>query len=263
MMIKKDIKALILDMDGVLWRAYHPIVDLKKVFLKIKEMGLKYAFATNNSTKHISTYLDKLNNFGIPVTEGQIITSSIATAQKLRNEFPEGGSVFIVGEKEMARTFSDFGFSEAEENALAVVVGLDLQLEYEKMAKAATLIRNGAKFIGTNPDLTFPIPGSFAPGAGSFLAFIEAASGVKPEIVGKPQPEMFKQALTQLDSQSGETLVIGDRLETDILGGQTAGCLTGLVLSGVSDRESGENWTPKVDIIAENLDDMIDMISND
>ncbi len=263
MMDNKNIKALILDMDGVLWRAYQPINNLQEVFLKINKMGLKYAFATNNSTKHISTYLDKINDFGIPVTEEQIITSSIATAIRLRKEFPDGGNVFIIGEDEMAKTLLDHGFTHSEENVSAVVVGLDLNLNYKKMAKAASLIRNGAQFIGTNPDLTFPIQGDFAPGAGSFLAFLEAASGVKPEIVGKPQPEMFKQALVYLGTQSNETLVIGDRLETDILGGQKAGCLTALVLSGVSTRESGENWHPKPDLIAGNLDDLIEMISND
>lgn len=262
-MTNKNIKALILDMDGVLWRAYQPIVDLEKVFTKINDMGLKYAFATNNSTKHISTYIEKLKGFNIPVTKEQIITSSIATAQELQKRYPDGGKVFIVGEEGMIRTLAEHGFTNSEEDVIAVVAGLNFQLNYKQLSVAATLIRNGAEFIGTNPDLTFPIPGGFSPGAGSMIAFIEAASGVKPEIIGKPMKTMFEHALEFLGTQPSETLVIGDRLETDILGGQNAGCQTALVLSGVSSREAGEKWTPKVEFIAEDLLELVKIISND
>ncbi len=262
-MNNKEIKALILDMDGVLWRAYQPIIDLEDVFKKINHLGLKYAFATNNSTKHISTYIEKIKGFNIPVSKGQIITSAIATAQELQKRHPEGGRVFIVGEEGMVRTFADHGFTHSNEDVIAVAAGLNFQLNYEQLAIASTLIRNGAKFIGTNPDLTFPIPGGFSPGAGSMIAFIEAASGVKAEIIGKPKKTMFEQALEFLGTEANETLVIGDRLETDILGGQNAGCQTALVLSGVSSRDEGEKWTPRLEYITDNLMDLVKTLSNE
>ncbi len=261
-MENKNINALILDMDGVLWKAYQEIVDLKSTFQEINRMGLKYAFATNNSTKHISSYIEKISGFNVPVSEEQIYTSSIATAQELSRRYPGGGNIFVVGEDDLDKTLADYGFMQSKEDIIAVVVGLDFHLDYEELAIASSLVRNGALFIGTNPDLSFPVPGDFYPGAGSILALIEAASGVKPEIIGKPMKTMFEQALNYLGTKPEETLVIGDRLGTDILGGQNAGCKTALVLSGVSTLEESEKWTPQPDYIAEDLEKLVKIISN-
>ena len=152
------------------------------------------------------------------------------------------------------------GFVHSSNNPLAVVAGLDRNVTYEKINQATYLINKGTPFIGTNPDKSLPTPEGFAPGAGSILAAIEAATNVQPEIIGKPQPTMFLHALNHLDEKPENTLVIGDRLETDIAGGQLAGCRTALVLSGVTTKEMAEKWKPGPDFIAENLNELIEIL---
>lgn len=257
MTIQNNIQALILDMDGVIWRKKTPIGDLKKIFERVNALGLKYVFATNNSTETIDSYHKLLTGNGIPVNGHQIITSATATAQYLKNEFPNGGNIFMVGMEGLAITLQEYGFSVGEENALAVVVGLDRHLNYEKLRTATLLIRNGVPFIGTNPDKTFPTPQGLVPGAGSMLAAIEAATDVSPLIIGKPKGTMFLQALDTLQISPENALVVGDRLETDIAGGQAAKCNTALVLSGVATETDGKAWKPAVDIIVKDLETLV------
>jgi 4-nitrophenyl phosphatase len=138
-----------------------------------------------------------------------------------------------------------------------VVAGMDRKLTYDKLRRATLLIRAGAPFIGTNPDKTFPVPEGLIPGAGSILAALETATGVTPLIMGKPSPAMYEVALMRLGTSPAETLVIGDRLETDIEGAQKIGCRTGLVLSGVTTAVQARLWKPQPDIIAENLESIV------
>lgn len=256
------IKALILDMDGVLWRGGEALGDLPAIFEKIASRGLKVVLATNNSTRTPRAHFDKLASFGVQLSPDQIITSSMAVGALLRDHFPQGGSVYAVGmegvfdalEKAGFRTYRD---GEHPAKVDAVVAGMDQAFTYEKVANAARLIRKDAPFYATNPDKTFPTPQGLMPGAGTLLAAIEAASDVAPIVAGKPKAYLFQLAMRRMGVMPGETLMIGDRLETDILGGQNAGCKTALVLSGVSTREEGEAWQPKVDLIAENLSEII------
>ena len=256
----KNIEAIIFDMDGVLWRAYQPIGDLGSMFQVLNDNNIKYVFASNNATIHTSTYLEKIQAFGIPVTLDQIFTSGKVTAEVLSERFPSGGNVYIVGENGLQQTLAEKGFTHSEENVLAVVGGLDFDINYSKLDIAARLIRNGAPFIGTNPDLTFPTPDGPSPGAGTVLAAIQAASGFAPDVIGKPQPYMFDQALDYLGTSASRTLVIGDRLETDIACGQNTGCLTAVVLTGVTSRQMAEAWRPAPDLIADDLASIIKMI---
>ncbi|MBI4927161.1 MAG: HAD-IA family hydrolase, partial [Anaerolineae bacterium] len=122
--------------------------------------------------------------------------------------------------------------------------------------RACTLIRKGAEFVGTNPDLTFPSPEGLTPGAGSVLAFIEAGSSQAPLITGKPEPLMFDLAMERMGLVPDQVLVIGDRLDTDILGGQRAGCKTAAVLTGVSTLAEIQSWQPAVDLVLNNLSDL-------
>jgi len=257
---QNDIQALILDMDGVIWRKHHPIGDLQKIFQTVSSLNLKYVFATNNSTETVDSYVSILKSNGIPVEKHQVITSATATAQYLKEKFPDGGNIYIVGMEGLATTLKDYGFSIGAEDARAVVVGMDRTLTYDKLVTATLLIRGGAPYIGTNPDKTFPTPEGLVPGAGSMLAAIETATDVKPLIIGKPQGTMFIQALQTLGIQPENSLVVGDRLETDIAGGQAANCQTALVLSGVSTEEAGNAWTPKVDMIAKDLETLINQL---
>ena len=255
-----QINALILDMDGVIWRDKHPIGDLLTIFRKVEERKLGYAFATNNSTSTVNRYIELLEQVGIPAKAEQIFTSATAASKFLRDIHPEGGSVYVVGMEGLEKTLERFGFTISPENAKAVVVGMDRTITYEKLKTATLLIRNGVPFIGTNPDRTFPSPEGLIPGAGSMLAAIETATDQPPLIIGKPKATIFTQAIEYLGEKPENVLVIGDRIETDIAGGQAAGCKCALVLTGVSTREMGNAWKPEIDYIAEDLTTLLDMI---
>jgi 4-nitrophenyl phosphatase len=255
-----DIQALVLDMDGVLWHDSQPIGDLPQIFASIRAKGLKFVLATNNAVKTIPAFQSKLVGMGVSVSPEEIINSAMAAAHLLHQRFPKGGAVYIVGEDGIRNALTRLGFYEAEENVLAVVAGLDRQFSFDKLYTATRLIRQGAPFYGTNPDRTFPTPQGLTPGAGSILAAIEAASETAPIIAGKPSPTLFNVALERLGVAPHQALAVGDRLETDILGGQRAGCKTALVLSGVTSRSAGENWSPQPDIIAADLAALVDML---
>ena len=252
---------LVLDMDGVLWRENTAIGDLPRIFSKINELGIRVVLATNNSTKTIEQYRSRLKDFGVDLEPWQIVTSSLAVTELLVKRFPNRGDVFIIGEDGLREALTEKGFGVAPvgntHDALAVVVGIDREINFSKLREATLLIRRGVPFYGTNADLTFPTPDGLIPGAGSFLALITAATGEEPIVAGKPAPELLELALERLGTPKEKTLVVGDRLETDIAGGQAVGCPTALVLSGVSTREMGEAWLPRVNIIANDLSTLI------
>jgi len=233
-------KALILDMDGVLWRGDEWLVRPADLFGRLEKAGIRVGLATNNATRTGSYYLDKFAGEGVRLEPWQVVNSGIAAARYLAARFPERGSVIVVGEWGLAKTMAKHGFPQNGGDPIAVVCGMDRQVTYEKIKQAAMAVRAGALFIGTNPDKTFPTPEGLAPGAGSILAAIQAASDVAPTITGKPQPALYEILLEDLGTGPAETLVVGDRLETDIAGGLALGSPTALVLSGVSTRAEAE-----------------------
>ncbi len=258
----KDTKvtALILDMDGVLWRDTTPLGDLVSIFKIINDLGIKVNLATNNASRSPEQYVEKLANFGVQIDSNQVITSAIATANYLKKIFPECGDVYVIGEDPLREVLGSYGFNPNGNKPVAVVAALDRGINYNKLTEASLLIRSGIPFIGTNPDKSFPIQEGEAPGAGAILAALEATTGVSPVIIGKPQPPMFNLALERLRSMPEETLVVGDRLETDILGAQRIGCKSALVLSGVTDIESAQKWNPTPDIIASDLTSLLKIL---
>ncbi|GAB4505509.1 MAG: HAD-IIA family hydrolase [Anaerolineales bacterium] len=256
------IKALILDMDGVLWRDSAPIGDLEAIFASISKQGLKVSLATNNATKTVSEYLDKLAHLGVTLEPGQIITSALAMANVLAQEFPQRGAVFVIGENGIQRELEAAGFypisdPQDEMRPVAVVVGFDRALTYAKLRRATLHIRSGVPFYGTNPDRTFPTPQGLIPGTGATLAALEAATDTPPRIIGKPFPAMISLALDRMGVLPEETLVVGDRPETDIAAGQAAGCRTALLLSGVTTKAQAEAWRPAPDLIASDLAELL------
>lgn len=256
----KQIKALILDMDGVLWRQSEPIGDLPAIFSTIRSKGLLFSLATNNATLEVDGFIEKLAGLGVEVQPSQVVTSSLSAASYLKNRFPNGGQVFIIGEKGLRSALHAQGFEHAEQEVLAVIAAMDRQFSYKKLAAATQHIRHGAIFIGTNPDRTYPTPYGLLPGAGAILASIQAATDVEPVIIGKPAPEMYRTAMRRMNTLPEETLVIGDRLETDIAGAQKLGCPTGVVLSGVSTQTQVEHWEPAVDMIAADLTALLNQL---
>ncbi|HET9910605.1 MAG TPA: HAD-IIA family hydrolase, partial [Anaerolineales bacterium] len=237
-MIPSYIKALIIDMDGVIWKSDAPIGDLAATFRRVRERGLKFVFATNNSTKTPDQYVARLKEFGVEVDLWQVVTSSQGAAHALAQKFPRGTKVFMIGEDGIQLALEERGFEvlsvEDAQQAEVVVMGIDRGITFEKACEATLLVRRGIPFYGTNPDKTFPTPRGEIPGAGAWLSVITTATNVQPIIAGKPFPFLMDLSLERLGTAKEETLVIGDRLETDIAAGQAVGCPTALVLSGVS-----------------------------
>ena len=261
-MIPSHIKALILDMDGVIWKADAPIGDLPSIFKRIRERGLKYVFATNNSTGTSEQYAARLNGFGVDAEPWQVITSSQAVAHAVAQKFPRGTRVFMIGEDGLRLPLEREGFEivsvENAPQAEVVVMGFDRSINFTKGSEATLLVRKGIPFYATNMDKTFPTPRGEIPGAGAWISVITTATGIQPIVAGKPFPFLMKLSLEKLRAKKEETLVVGDRLETDIAAGQAVGCPTALVLSGVSTEEQAKAWQPPPTIIAESLTNLVE-----
>ncbi len=252
------IRGLILDADGVLWKDTTPIGDLPRIFDRMHALNLKVMLATNNATITVEQYLEKISGFGVKLEPEQIVTSAHGTTAALLKAFPKKGAVYVVGETGLVTALCDVGFTtitdpDDERPVVAVVVGMDRSLTYQKLRRAMWHIRAGARFYGTNPDATFPTPAGLVPGAGSMIAAIRAAAGTDPVIIGKPSPFMFTLAAERMQLEMRQILAVGDRLETDIAGGQGVGARTALVLSGVSTEEQAHHWMPQPDLIVKDL----------
>jgi 4-nitrophenyl phosphatase len=260
-MIPPHIKALILDMDGVVWRADTPIGDLAEIFARVEARGIKYVFATNNGTKTPEQYAERLAGFGVQVEPAQVVTSALGVAYMLAQRYPKKTKVFMIGEDGIRIALEEKGFEillvKEAPAAEVVVMGIDRGITFDKMCEATLLVRRGIPFYATNPDKTFPVPRGEIPGAGAWISVITTATDVQPVVAGKPFPYMMELSLEILGTKKEETLVVGDRLETDIAAGQAVGCPTALVLSGVSSLTQAEKWNPRIDILANDLSALI------
>jgi 4-nitrophenyl phosphatase len=242
-----SIKGVISDMDGVLYRGETVLPGVHELFDWLHENSIPYVLATNNSSKTRAEYVSKLAQMGIPnVAESAILTSAIATADYLRERYPAGTRVYVLGMLGIREALIEAGFDlddSGTEPVEIVVSGIDFGLTYDKLKTAALHIRAGAEFIGTNGDLTFPNAEALVPGAGSILAALRAATGKTPTIMGKPHEPMFYASLHTLGLPPESVLMIGDRLDTDIIGAQKVGIQTALLFTGVSqpDDQMGEN----------------------
>ncbi len=258
--ILKNIKALIIDMDGVLWRDSQPLGDLTAIFLSIEEMGLKYVLATNNATRTVDEYHQKLSGFGVTIPEGGIINSAQAVGIYLAEQYPEGANLYVVGQPSLKSTLLQYNLNvvdESEKDVQVVVASMDLSLSYEKLKHASLLIQSGCEFIGTNPDRTLPTPEGLTPGSGTVIGALEIASGRTAKYIGKPEPLLYEMALRRLGVQPEVTLAVGDRLETDIIGAHRASVHTALVLTGASTREQALAYNPKPEIITQDFTELI------
>lgn len=262
-----QIKGIILDMDGVLWREYQPLADLTKVFDWFSKRNWKSICLTNNSTRSPDEYLKIMQDFGVKLEPWQILSSSGASLEYLKDNYSRGDSIFIVGENGLFGLLSEAGFvtqhdQNFQNSPAAVVVGLDRELTYAKIAQAADFIRKGAHFIATNPDKTFPAESGLMPGAGTCVTAVAAAAEQEPLILGKPESGIFLSALKRMSLNPEQVLMVGDRLETDILGAQRLGIKTAAVLSGVTDQKKLSEWEPAPDMIAEDISILIQQLEN-
>ncbi len=231
---------LIIDMDGVLYLGDQPMRGLCEFFAFLRERSIRFMLATNNSTRTPQEYVDKLARMGVTVSPNEILVSGHATARFLARDYPRGTRVHVFGMPSLKQAMLDEGFVLADEDVQLVVASMDREITYEKLKRSSLLIRGGARFIATNLDPTNPSEEGLLPGTGSMIVALEAASGTKATAIGKPQPTMYQLALEQMGASPETTAAIGDRVDTDILGGKRAGLTTICVLSGSSDRAEAE-----------------------
>jgi len=254
------VRAVICDIDGVVVRGATSIPGAAAALERLRAAGKAIGFLTNNSTKTPAEYADWFHQLGINCRVEQVMTSGLATARALAKRFP-GGRVMVVGGESFESLLRDAGLlvvaPEMDAGPVAAVaVGLDRDLTYWKLAAAQRAVLNGARLIASNADSTFPTERGLEPGAGVIVAALERATGVTAEVIGKPKPQMLFDLLEQLGASLPETLMVGDRLETDIRMAKEAGVRSCLVLTGISDRAAADGACDTPDLILESLADL-------
>jgi len=247
------IRSLLIDMDGVLYRGTQPVPGAREFLAFTRRREIPYLLFTNNSMLTPEQYVAKLRGMGIEVTADAIFTSAQATAMHLPRIISPGSSVYMIGQDGLRTALRESGYRFATKDVAAVVVGMDTKLSYEKLKVATLAIRAGAHFIATNPDATYPSEEGIVPGNGAALAALQVATDVEPIIIGKPELPIFQMALDCLGASAGDTAIIGDRPETDIVGGQRAGLMTIQVLTGVTDKVGLEASGIQPDWVFEDL----------
>jgi 4-nitrophenyl phosphatase len=243
-------RLVILDLDGVVYRGKQPVDGAASLIAALHERGVMVRFATNNSMATRAAYVDRLGGMGITAAIDEIVTSTSATIDHLREHLPEVRRVLAVGAPGMLEELRDAGLTAAAAaDAVgsdydggplpdaydAVIAGLDPAFDYRRLAAALSALRAGALFIATNADLRYPTPSGFLPGAGSIIASLQAASGIEPLVIGKPQPGVFEAILERAGIEPRDAVTIGDNPDADVVAAHRAGIASILVLTGVTD----------------------------
>lgn len=241
----KTFQLYFFDLDGVIYRGNQPLPGAVETVRRLQELGRTLYFLTNNSSRTRQQYAQKLQTLGIPAEPEQFLTSAWGSARYLQLRAPHA-RLFVVGEIGLKQELLAAGLSLVQNPEGAqvdwVVVGLDREFTYEKLAQAQRAILNGARFLATNRDATFPAEdGHLLPGAGALVAALQTATGVEPLLIGKPETWMLQPLLENLKVPPGEMLLIGDRLDTDVTLGKRLGIPTALVLTGVTQEEALQN----------------------
>ena len=259
----RNVRAVLFDMDGVIYVGNQPLPGVQELLDYLDASGRRWLCITNNASNTSPMFADKLAKMGIKAAPTHILGSAEATAAWLGEQVPQKGNVIMLGMEGLRTALINEGFTLVDDphEAEFAVAGINFNLVYEDVAKVALAIRNGARFIGTNSDLTFPTERGQIPGAGSVLALFTAATGVKPIIIGKPNPPMFEIALHRLGVDAHDTLMVGDRYDTDIAGAISLGLKTAGVLTGIDTREHFEAQQLPPHLIAEDLTQLLGWMS--
>ncbi len=238
----QDKKAFICDMDGVIYHGSKLLPGVTDFVEWLQKENKKFLFLTNSSARTLRELSEKLARMGLAVDESHFYTSARATAVFLASQKP-GGSAYVIGDAGIINALYDEGLSINDSNPDYVVVSESANYDYARICHATKLVLEGAKLIGTNPDLTGPVEGGqIVPATGALLAPIELATGSKAYYVGKPNPLMMRSALKKLKCRREDTAIVGDRMDTDIIAGVEAEITTVLVLSGVTQREDIDTY---------------------
>lgn len=245
----------LIDMDGVIYRGGHLIPGADRFIDSLRSAGIPFMFLTNNSQRTRRDVATKLQRLGINAGEEHVFTCAMATARFLARQKP-GGTAFVIGEGGLLHALHNNGYSIVDKDPDYVVVGEGRTMNFEMMEAALGMILGGAKLIATNLDPNCPTQTGMRPGCGAMVALLEAAAGVKAFSVGKPSPVMLRAARKELGLTTDQTIVIGDTMETDILGGVQLGFKTVLVLSGGTRREDLPRYTYRPDKVVESIADL-------
>jgi len=232
----ETVSNFITDMDGVLLKGTQIIPGADRFIARLKEQKREYLLLTNNSLRTPRDLAHRLQSIGLEIPTERLYTSAMAAASFLASQRPEG-TAFVIGESGLTQAIHDVDYVITDMNPDYVVLGETDFYNYEMITKAIRLIDAGARFIATNPDVSGPTEAGIVPGCGAMAALIEKATGKAPFYVGKPNPLMMRSALNSLDIHSEDTVMIGDRMDTDIIAGVESGLRTILVLTGVTNRE--------------------------
>ena len=228
----KHITCYALDMDGTVYLGDTWIDGAREFLAALDAAGKQYVFLTNNSSKGVAAYVEKLARMGLGVTAEKIVTSGQATIRFLKREFP-GQKVYLLGNELLSAEFTAAGIALCDSVPEVVVVGFDTSLDYVKMVKVCDFVRAGLPYVSTHPDLNCPVEGGYIPDAGAIHAFIHASTGRWPDyIIGKPNSEIVDFMLERMGAMRNETAMVGDRLYTDVAAGVSNGLTGILVLSG-------------------------------
>ncbi len=248
-------KGFISDMDGVIYHGNMLLPGAGEFVKWLEDNGKDYIFLTNSPERTPRELQQKLGRMGLNVGEEHFYTSALATASFLASQCP-GGSAYVIGEAGLVGALYDKGFSMNDVNPDYVVVGETSSYNYDKILHAVALVRKGAKLIGTNPDMTGPIENGIAPATRALIAPIEMATGKQAYFVGKPNPLMMRQAMKTLGTHRADTVIVGDRMDTDIVAGIESEIETVLVLSGVTDAHTLGKYPSRLHYVLSGVGDI-------
>ncbi|WSF91334.1 HAD-IIA family hydrolase [Nocardia vinacea] len=257
----EPILSYLTDMDGVLVHEDHLVPGADKFLAELRGNEIPFLVLTNNSIRTPRDLQARLRHTGLDIPEEAIWTSALATATFLNDQRPNG-TAYVVGESGLTTALHEIGYVLTDSDPDYVVLGETRTYSFEAITTAIRLVDRGARFIATNPDATGPSREGLLPATGSVAALITRATGKEPYYVGKPNPLMMRSALRRIGAHSQSTVMIGDRMDTDIVSGLEAGMRTVLVTTGISTRESVEQFPYRPTLVADSVADLVGRTHN-
>ena len=256
----RDVRCFLLDMDGTFYLGENLIPGSLDFIRRVEKTGRDFLFLTNNSSHNADFYVKRLARMGLSVSREKVLTSGEATAAVLQEKYP-GKRAFVLGNEFLLAEMREAGVKVDQADPELVVVGYDTTLDYKKMTAVCDLVRAGLPYIATHPDFNCPTETGFAPDIGAIMAFIEASTGRRADlVVGKPNTGIVRAALSRTGLTAGEMAMVGDRLYTDVETGLKSGMLSVLVMSGETTPEMLEAYPNKPDVVFGCLADMIPLL---
>jgi len=249
----KQYDAYLFDLDGTIYRGSRVIPEALRFVRYLKQESIPFLYVTNNSSLPPERVAERLTAMGLPTQAQDVYTSSMATAAFLKQQLAPAAPLYVIGETGLITALEQAGFTFAEDQPQAVVVGIDRTFNYDKLAVASRAIRRGALFVATNGDAALPTENGLVPGNGALVAAVRVASGAQPIVVGKPNRWIIDFALQHLGAERERTLLVGDNLHTDIEAAANSGLDSLLVLTGYSTAADVEQHPVKPTYLADNL----------